>query len=241
MKTTASGALSALLATIAVVVAATAAATPPLPPSPAITPGAGIVVADPAGTAGGTCTAGWLAHDREGSPVMLSAGHCDHGGPVSMKWATSGAYEHIGAFSKSVSGGFQGEASDFGVIRLDNSSIPADTRVLDRRPVAGVASSVQEGQMLCAYGNMTHRHCGHVTAVTPTKVVFDSSSEQGDSGGPVYAIRPDGDAVAVGIAIRETDSGQTVAELVQPWLDQLGLTLDATTAPSGAQRAGFGH
>src|SRR5260370_38683181 len=143
MKTTASGACSAILATTAVAFAPSAAASPPLSPSPAITPGAGIVIADASGTAGGTCTAGWLAHDRDGQPVMLSAGHCDNGGRVSMKWTASGTYEQVGAFSKAVHDGFKGEAGDFGAIRIDNTSIPVDTRVLGRRPAVCV---VGEGQ-----------------------------------------------------------------------------------------------
>lgn len=238
MKTTAGGALSALLATFAVAFAPDAVATPPLPPSPAITPGAGIVVADPSGSAGGTCTAGWLAHDRDGQSVMLSAGHCDHHGLVSMKWSATGRYEPVGTFEESTYEGAADADGDFGVVKL-NSQIPLDTRVLDRRPVDGVARSVQIGDVLCKYGNTTQRQCGPVVALSPSTVTFTAESQEGDSGGPVYFVSSRGGAVVVGITRGHDDAG-AVAELAQPWLDKFGLTIDTTVA-AGAQRAGFGR
>jgi hypothetical protein len=235
-----SGAFSALLTAAAVVVASPANATPPLPPTPAITPGAGIVTANASRTDGGTCTAGWLAHTRNGRPVLLSAGHCDHGGPVSIKWTDTGKYETIGSFATSIRPGSDPENSDFGVIALD-SNIPSDARVLDRRPVEGVTTGVHVGDLLCKYGNTTGRSCGRVLdKPTDNKVQFDTESREGDSGGPVYLIQPNGDAVAVGIDVGHTDTGRAVAELVQPWLHKLGLTLD-TTDGGTAQPARYGR
>ena len=233
-----SPAFSAMLAAIAVLFASPAAATPPLPPSPAVTPGAAVVVSNAANTDGSTCTLGWLAHDATGRPVALTAGHCDFGGSVSMKLAASGAYETIGDFSQAVHDGGVGEDSDMGLISLTNPGIAGDSRVLDRRPVEGVTAEVKEGDVLCKYGFVTGRKCGPVTAVTPTKVVFGAPAEAGDSGGPVYLVQPDGDATAVGIAIRGDDSG-SVAELVQPWLQKWQLTLD-TKLVTGAQPVGYG-
>lgn len=215
--------------------AAAAPSAPPLPPSPAITPGAGLAVVTPAGNSGGACTAGFLAYDMSGRPVMLSAGHCDHGGGVFMKYAATGAYEKIGSFSKAIYQGDVGEDADAGLIAL-NSDIPVDTRILDRRPVVGSTDAVKVGDQLCKYGLTTGRQCGSVTDVTATKVVFAATAEPGDSGGPVYLIRPNGDAIAVGITIRG-DPDNAVAELVQPWLQAWGLTLDTTTAhPVGSGR-----
>jgi hypothetical protein len=226
-----SGMFSALLTAAAIMVPSPAAAAPPLQPSPAITPGAGIVVADASGTGGGSCTAGWLAHTRSGRPVLLSAGHCDHQGSVSMKWTATNHYEAIGHFTKSVNEGNVEEDSDFGVIALD-TQIPSDTRVLDRRPVDGVTSAIGMGDTLCKYGAATGRTCGRVLATpTSSKVRFDAKSAEGDSGGPVYLIRPNGDAVAVGITIRGGDD-RTIAELVQPWLHELDIVVDTTPVGS---------
>lgn len=223
--------VSALL-TATAITASPASAAPPLPPSPAITPGAGIASHNASWTEGTSCTAGWLAHDPAGRPVMLSAGHCDHGA-VAMKWTQSDAYETIGTFTQSVDEGSVEDDADIGLITLSNNAIPADTRVLSRRPVEGVTIDVKAGDVLCKYGNTTGRQCGPVLDTpTASKVRFNAPSEGGDSGGPVYLIQPDGDAIAVGVTIRQADTGGTVAEFVQPWLQKWNLTLDTTPKPS---------
>lgn len=224
--------VSTLLTAAAITCASPASAAPPLPPSPAITPGAGIASHNPDWTDGTSCTAGWLAHDQAGLPVMLSAGHCDHGA-VAMKWSQTDAYETIGTFTQSIDQGMTGEDTDIGLITLSNNAIPTDTRVLSRRPVEGVTIDVKVGDVLCKYGNTTGRQCGAVLAApTASKVRFSAASEGGDSGGPVYLIRPDGDAVAVGVTLGHTDAGGTVAELLQPWLQKWNLTLDTTPKPT---------
>ncbi|AGB27124.1 hypothetical protein Mycsm_07024 (plasmid) [Mycobacterium sp. JS623] len=233
--------ISAVLTAIAVVFASPAAAAPPLPPSPAITPGVGLVVSNADDTGGDTCTGGWLAHDASGQPVMFTAGHCDMGGRVSMKWTISGAYETIGSFTRSVNEGKGAEDSDIALIALDNGAIPGDSRVLDRRPVEGATTDVKVGDVLCKYGNATQRQCGPVVAApTASKVQFAAHGEPGDSGGPVYLIQPDGDAVAVGITLGRNASGEEVAELVQPWLQKWQLTLDTSKPVVGAQPVGYG-
>lgn len=226
------GALCAVLTTAAVVVAAPAAASPPLPPSPAITPGAGIALVG-VGNSGGTCTAGWLAHDANGHPVMVSAGHCDLGGPVAMKWTATNQYETIGTFTKSIDDGNVENDTDIGLISLSNNTIPSDTRVLSRRPVEGATADVKIGDVLCKYGNVTGRACGPVLdQPTASKVRFGAAGAPGDSGGPVYLIQPDGDAIAVGVTIRGADSGGAVAELIEPWLQKWNLTLGTTPKPA---------
>lgn len=236
------GMFSAMLAAVAVVLASPASAAPPLPPSPAITPGAGLAIYNADATGGDSCTAGWLAHDSAGQPVMVTAGHCDKGGKVAMKFTGTGGYEAIGSFSQSIHEGSVGDDADIGVIALSNTAIPADTRVLDRRPVEGVTDDVKVGDVLCKYGVVTGRQCGPVLdEPTGSKVRFGALVQKGDSGGPVYLIQPDGDAVAIGVTIRESDEGGTVAELVQPWLQKWQLTLDTTPKPApGAQPVGYG-
>lgn len=229
--------VSALLTTAAITWASPASAAPPLPPSPAITPGAGIASHNADWTDGTSCTAGWLAHDQAGRPVMLSAGHCDHGA-VAMKWTQTGAYETIGTFTKTIDEGSSGDETDIGLIALSNNSIPSDTRVLSRRPVEGATTDVKVGDILCKYGTITGRTCGPILdQPTASKVRFGAAGEQGDSGGPVYLIRPNGDAIAVGVTLGGADAGGLVAEFVQPWLQKWTLTLDTTpeAAPTGAR------
>lgn len=199
----------------------------PARPVPAVAPGVGLGIYDAAGNPGGGCTAGFLAHGAAGQPVMISAGHCDHGGEVDIKWSKTGAYEKVGAFSDTVHEGSSGETSDIGLIRLEPGVIPSDLRVIGIRPVTGVTSDVKKGDQLCHFGDVTGLQCGPVTEVTKSKVTFAAKVAVGDSGGPVYVRNPDGTATAVGVVIRgPADGSQLTAELVKPWLETWQLTLD---------------
>ncbi|MCV6990427.1 hypothetical protein H7I87_15225 [Mycobacterium timonense] len=217
-------------ALLALATATTAAATPPLPPTPAIAPGIGLATYNATPPGGDTCSAGFLVHTDTGRPGFLTAGHCDHGGPVAYK-NTAGKYDFIGSFTDdSVNQGNVGEASDIALIGL-NASAPIDTRIVGIRPVTGVANPgrLEVGQTLCKFGLATGLQCGAITEVTPSKVAFTAKAAVSDSGGPVYYRNADGTATAVGIAIRTNDAGsETVAELVEPWLDKWHLTLDRT-------------
>lgn len=198
---------------------------PPARPVPALAPGVGLGIYDAAGNPVNACTAGFLAHGAAGQPVMISAGHCNRGGEVDIKWTNTGAYEKIGAFSDIVHEGSSGEGSDIGLIRLDQGAIPYDLRVIGIRPVTGVTSDVKKGDQLCHFGDVTGLQCGPVTEVTKSKVTFAAKAAVGDSGGPVYVRNADGSATAVGIAIRGGEEA-TEAELVKPWLEKWQLTLD---------------
>lgn len=210
-----------------------------LPAASALGPGTAIAVSYADGTGGMACTAGFLVRTRKGKTGVLTAGHCNktgEGSPVSMN-PGSGAYLTVGTFSMGVSEGMQGEEHDIGLVMLDSDKIPRTPSITPTSmPVAGVAGDLEVGQQLCKYGMKTGRvECGQITDVTESKVVFLAGSQCGDSGGPVYLIRPDG-AAAVGIHIRagrpndpnpncSTPATFSVAERIQPWLDQWGLSL----------------
>jgi len=200
-------------------------AAPPARPVSALAPGVGLGNYDAAGNPGGGCTAGFLAHGAAGQPVMISAGHCDYGGEVDIKWSKTGAYEKIGAYSSSIIQGDRIEDTDIGLVRLDASPIPSDLRVLGIRPVTGVTSDVKPGDQLCHYGDTTGLQCGPVIKVTESKVIYAAKSAKGDSGGPVYLRNSDGTATAVGIHVGHEANG-AFAELVKPWLEKWQLTLD---------------
>lgn len=217
---------------------ATAAAAPPLEPRPAVTPGSGMVDSGDANTEGTNCTIGFLAHTKSGQPAMLTAGHCDKGGPAFIKYAGTGKYEPIGSFQKTVSEGEGPTDSDIGMIGL-NSTVPEDLRVLGIRPVTGSTSNLRIGQDLCHFGLTSGLQCGAVRAMTPTKVVYGAKSAPGDSGGPVYVRNADGTATAVGVLLGGKSDGGTVAELVEPWLRRWELTLDTTSSGPGVQNANY--
>ncbi|WP_317187661.1 S1 family peptidase [Mycobacterium avium] len=217
-------------------------------PAPAVAPGIAIATYD-ANHAGVVvpCTAGWLVHDANGNPGVLTAGHCYVGGGA-IYWNTIKGAEGIGRFTEHVYEGTSDEDEDIAVIGINNVPTPTgpvatDTRIIGIRPVTAPADPARlaKGQQLCHYGLATGPppQCGPITYITPTKVVFAAPAAEGDSGGPVYYRNADGTATPVGIHIRG-DSSSTVAELVGPWLDKWHLTVDTTpsspAAPVGYQQ-----
>lgn len=219
-----------------------AAAAPPTPIAWAIAPGIGLGLYNAAGVPVNGCTAGFLAHDGSGQQFMLSAGHCDGGGEVDIRYSQSGGYENIGSFTTSLDEGSTGDAADIGLIKL-NGSVPSDPRIIGIRPVTGLTSQVALGDTLCHFGYVSALdkiapQCGNVTQVTATKVAFDAQAIGGDSGGPVYRRNADGTATAVGIAIRGSEHN-TVAELAEPWVRKWGLTLDSPHGGPAIATSGY--
>jgi hypothetical protein len=211
-----------------------ATASPPLPSIDAISPGVGLATYNATATDGNTCTAGFLVRTRTGQPAMLTAGHCDEGGPVDAKFGAS--YTEIGAFTASIHQGEVNAGTDIGLVSLA-AGLPANPAIAGLEPVTGATGQLSNGEMLCKFGLITDRQCGPITDITASKVVFTATAECGDSGGPVYAINPDGSVSAVGITIGASmgdDSvpapcgspyTQSVAELIQPWLAKWALTV----------------
>jgi hypothetical protein len=211
-----------------------AAASPPLPSVDTISPGVGLATYDPAVSEGNTCTAGFLVRRASGEPALLSAGHCDEGGRVEIK--LSGSYTTVGTFTSSIHQGDVAEDSDIGVVSL-TPGLPINPAVAGVEHVTGATDQLKKGEILCKFGLATDRQCGPITDITASKVTFAAATQCGDSGGPVYAINPDGSVTAVGITIRATESDSwaaspcdsdytlSVAELVQPWLHKWALTV----------------
>lgn len=233
----------AAAAIIALTLASPAAASPPVPPAPSITPGAGLAIYDASGTGGSACTLGFLATGTDGARYAFTAGHCDEGGNALMPYQTQGNYQRIGQFAESVEG--SGWDPDIAVIRLD-SNLPIDSRVLARRPVAGLTSKVSTDDTLCFYGMRSGLRCGQVqwsteSAEIDTRVSFSATAVGGDSGAPVYRIGRDGTATAVGVLdATDDESGVVSATLIEPYLNKWGLTLDVTPrVPAPAQPVGY--
>lgn len=197
------------------------AAAFPLPEEDTLHPGIGLVIASDSST---ICTAGFVAHNARGAPVMFTAGHCDTGGVVEINSRAAKGMVPVGEFVATEYGGNRGEQTDVAVMKL-SGAVPLSTAV-DGYTVTGTLPSVYIGMPLCKIGITTGRSCGPVVSATGSKVKFAAQVAGGDSGGPVYAIKEDGTAVAVGITIRTSDSdGMPVAELISPWLDRWGLSI----------------
>jgi len=226
----------AIAAVTAAAITAIALAAPavgqPLPANPAITPGAAIGVYDSNGNAAGTCTLGFLATGTDGRHYAFTAGHCDHGGPVMMPYQTEGNFQRVGQSAESV---HEATWPDIAAIKLDGN-LPLDIRVLSRRPVTGVTSTLRNGDKLCFYGMRSGRQCGEafVATMDGASVGFSAPAIPGDSGAPVYKIEQDGSATAVGILKGSDDSFGASATLIAPFLTKWGLTLDTTRTPAAA-------
>lgn len=217
-----------------------------LPAASAVGPGAGIYVDYSDGSGGMGCTAGFLVRTRVGRAALLTAGHCNRPGErskVTMNLAGILPYATVGTFGQTVSEGNHSEQHDVGLIMLDGDHEPRTSAIAAALPVSGVATDLEVGQQLCRFGMSSGEACGQIVNVTASKVVFMATGQCGDSGGPVYLVRTDGTASAVGIHIRggnpqNPDAGCSapakfsVAELLQPWLDKWNLTV-VTTPPAG--------
>jgi hypothetical protein len=211
-----------------------------LPAASAIGPGTGIYVEYASGSSGMGCTAGFLVRTSTGQPGFLTAGHCNRpGNPsrVTMNLAGVMPYAMLGTFRRTINEGFGDDQHDIGLIMLDGEYVPQTSAIAASLPVSGVTTDLSVGQQLCKYGMSTgQEECGQVLDITGSKVAFAAAGQCGDSGGPVYAVRSDGTASAVGIDIRggnplnpkagcSAPAKFSVAELVQPWLKKWNLTV----------------
>ncbi|CDO88344.1 endopeptidase [Mycobacterium triplex] len=218
-----------------------------LPASAAVGPGAGIYVEYADGSGGMGCTAGFLVRTSGGEAGVLTAGHCNRPRkPTKVVMNLGGIlpYAKLGTFVRTVNEGVHDEQHDIGLIMLDGDHIPQSPAVAARLPITGVTTALSVGQQLCKFGMSSgEAECGAILDVTESKVSFAAGGQCGDSGGPVYLMQDDGAATAVGIDIRGSNPANpnagclapakfSVAELVQPWLDQWHLTA-MTAQPSG--------
>jgi hypothetical protein len=215
-------------AVVALLSAPVATGSPALPSIDELSPGVGLATYDPSLSNGGRCTAGFLVRDRKGQVGLLSAAHCDEGGSVALNLGSS--YTQVGSFNSAVRQG------DIGLIALQ-PGVPTNPSVNGAEPVRGATGQVTTGEMLCKFGLASGRQCGPVSEIHSGSVTFAATTQCGDSGGPVYAVNPDGSVVAVGITVGGTMGAGTVAppcgteytaavaQLVQPWLRSSAMTM----------------
>jgi hypothetical protein len=206
-----------------------ASASPPLPSVDALGPGVGVSALDAGLSDGDACTAGFLVRDRGGRVGILTAGHCNKGGPVAIKLAGTD-YTRIGTFDGALGRG------DIGFVSL-LPGVPVNGAIAGVGPVSASTDRVTNGEVLCKVGLSTGLQCGPVTEVGADTVTFAATTQCGDSGGPVYTVAPDGRMAAVGITSAETMGAGTIAppcgtpftfaiaQLIQPWLRGAAMTV----------------
>lgn len=221
MSTRSVRAAAAIATTVAVTVAAVA--TPgPAAAATVLAPGSAVVVYNNDGSDGEWCTAGFVARNVNNAALMFLAGHCAAGERVMMESPT-GALVQAAEIVVSQFDGSQGESSDIAVMRPLGAA-PLVSSV-NGAPVSAVQSEVHPGMRLCMLGATSGQACGTVVQVSKSKVKFSAGVAGGDSGGPVWYEAPDGSVRAVGIVIRQSGEGWTVAELLAPWLTRYRLGL----------------
>lgn len=225
----------------AVMIAATAlvVSAPPASAEPALlAPGYPLATRTPDGSPGNRCTTGFVVRNNINAPVLLVSGHCDAGGNVGVYHQPTGDWLPVGSFFLNTYGPpITISTPDIGAVSLTSAAVPVSGDLLGRTPVRGAAIP-EVGQQLCKHGEISGTSCGTVIQVTENKVYFTAANRLGDSGGPVYIDNRDGTITAVGIdsAIPEYScktndfsgaedcSGNTIAELVVPWMQRWGLS-----------------
>jgi len=197
---------------------APAHAAPAAAPSASLHPGTALTIGNE------LCTAGFVARNQYGAPVMFTAGHCDVGQRVQASSITTGLVP-AGDIVASAYGGAKGEDPDIAVMKL-TGTMNLNPDVDAELPVGGSAPIIANGMTLCKQGASTGRSCGPVIESSPSKVKFAARIAPGDSGGPVWGYTSNGSIFAVGITIRQSTDGYPVAELIDPWLQRWNLTID---------------
>ncbi|WP_305092727.1 S1 family peptidase [Prescottella sp. R16] len=222
-----------------------------------------IAGADPADI--GICSFGFNATDRNGTPINISAGHCDPApgsgaGVYLPNRQDVGASARVGTFATSQVGG--AEELDYSLIRLDDAGVQAG---LDRPTVRGAGGSTLTvtgtavpvvGAPICKSGQTSAFTCGVVSAdrVEASLMMFDGSARTvrgfagtactlaGDSGGAIVT-----GTLALGITSGSNSSGApncTEANLVlaiDGGTSNLGIPIqDITAAADAASGGGFG-
>lgn len=207
-----------MVAAAALITTASAHAAPAAAPAANLHPGTALTIGNE------LCTAGFVARNQHGAPVMFTAGHCDVGQRVQAGSAPTGLIP-AGDIVASAYGGDEGEAPDIAVMKL-TGSLNLDPNVDAELPVGGTAPIIANGMTLCKQGATTGRSCGSVIESSSSKVKFAARIAPGDSGGPVWGYTSTGSIFAVGITIRQTTDGYAVAEMIDPWLQRWNLTID---------------
>lgn len=149
------------------------------------------------------CTAGWVLPGADGVPVVITAAHCATGGKGRVRarggndfgvWAAAWAAPPAGL-------------GDTAALRMTLGPQPAaDAGTVAGHHIRGMLASdevqkLQAGTEVCMLGSVSGARCGALVIAHTGAVVVDigDSVASGDSGGPVWVLDRNGDAVILGV------------------------------------------
>ncbi|WP_170312889.1 S1 family peptidase [Prescottella subtropica] len=206
-------------------------------------PGA-IGTTDPADI--GICSFGFNAVDRSGTPVNISAGHCDpapgtKAGVYLPNREDVGASTRVGTFARSQVGG--GEFLDYSLIRLDDAGVRAG---LDRPTVRGAGGSTLTvtgtavpvvGAPICKSGQTSAFTCGVVSAdrVEASLMMLDGTARtvRGFAGTACTLAGDSGGAIVTGTLALGITSGSNSSDAPNCTEANLVLAIDGGTSNLG--------
>ncbi|EFV12469.1 trypsin-like serine protease [Segniliparus rugosus] len=201
-----------------------------------VVPGVSIFQNDPAGGRF-ECSSGFVVKLSDGTPGILTAGHCSHGPSVPVTQFDTSSTEHRVGYYVRAANDDTVMGADIGLISVQ-SDLPVRSGLWGRVPVEGIltaedARSLPAGEQVCKIGAKTQFSCGPVTEVRGDKVFFRADDTNGDSGSPVFVPAPDGKGVyALGVLVRGTGSsdgsGTIEAQTIAPYLRAWGVKLVIT-------------
>lgn len=175
---------------------------------------------------GAQCSAGWFVAEEGGDSVyMATAGHCLEEGEEVFYVDQSGELLPAGVAVLSTGGDLESDL-DYGLVEL-YPGIDWDpvVPVPEGMQVVGSANAnwVEENQpYICRLGFRSGLSCGdYIERTTENIFRYENISDQGDSGGPVWAQDPgSGDWYAVGITsfMEYTDATNAGAVALSPLL-----------------------
>ena len=206
------------------------------------TPGQTLRMAQPDGFQG-SCSLGAVA-DRDGEPVLVTAGHC---GPVGTEYSevvpSSGETSSIGRAVASTESGQEDRDTttkmDASIVDTSAKSGGFDPRIGGHYSVTGVAdpSTITTRDEICNYSAKTGETCGMALAASELFIRAGTYSVKGDSGSPAYIKTGENTALLVGFLSGSPGGSDNVTDysLAYPIYTKYGLDLpdENTVVPHG--------
>lgn len=149
-----------------------------------------------------SCSMGWMAY-RDDTAYIVTAGHCGEPGDVMYIPSPNGGIEigHVvvSQYDRFASGEF---SRDHGLIEITQPSL-VDPYLPTGEEIKGWRTpewAEQNGYAVCKLGATFGYSCGEfISMERDGQFSFRGYGERGDSGGPVWARTPEGDAYAIGV------------------------------------------
>lgn len=196
-----------------------------------ITPGQTITVGKQNGKTS-VCTAGPVVRLSDGSPAVVTSGHCgDNGDEVTFDSTVPAA-----RMERRVDQRIDGVIHDYTVVPVRTGT--ASPVIAGKYPQSGflrmdelrVLGNQLGGMELCSVGAKSRERCGPMVRVDYGRgeIVADFISVKGDSGGPVFVKTAEGTALVVGILMgyRTDGTNYSVIVPIESAMDTYNLTVD---------------